>query len=473
MVSPMERIRRTKILVTLGPSTDPPGVLGKLIDAGIDAVRFNLSHGTHEEHARRARALRREAARRGRHIPILLDLSGPKIRVGELPPGGLDLPTGSTVRLVPGAVAPPGATPAIPVPVAGLLDGVRKGSLFLLKDGLLRFRAVRVRGGEVTCEVEEGGLLKSRQGIARPGTTLPLPAITAKDRRDIRFGLSMKTDAFALSFVGSANDVRRAGRLAGDIPVIAKIERPEAVEQAVEIIESCAGVMVARGDLGVELGPAKLPLIQKEILREANRRGRLAILATQILASMEQSPVPTRAEATDVANAVLDGADGLLLTGETAGGRYPVHAVRQLDDIIREVEESELYRTLPAPSLVVSEGPGEALAAAAAQASRELGLAGIVVLTRSGRTAGLLSDHRPPIPIVAVTHDAATARRLAFEWGVVPAVAEKRAHGDLDAALRCAACTLGLPEGRWLAVLHRAPDGEAWHLTLAKTLPER
>ena len=467
----MAALRRTKIFVTLGPSTDAPGIVERLVATGVDAVRLNMSHGVHDDHARRLRSVRKAAARAGRHLPVVLDLSGPKFRVGELPPDGLALGRGMTVRLVPGR-GPAGAPKArgpleIPVPVPALLAQARRGQAFLLKDGLIRVRVLRPGRAGVLGEVEEGGLLRSRQGIALPGSRLGLPAITAKDRDDIRFGRSVGADFFAMSFVRSAADVRGALRLCGDVPLIAKIERPEALEELGAIIDACAGVIVARGDLGVELAPERVPLLQKEILAEANRRGRIAILATQMLASMEESPIPTRAEATDVANAVLDGSDGLLLTGETAGGKYPVVATQMLVRIVDEVEANAAYRARLCPPPEVPEGPEEALARAAVDAARSMKLGALVVLSRTGRTVALLSDNRPPVPVVGLARDEIAARRLGLQWGVLPIVRTAKAARDATEAALLARRALGLGKHAWFGVLHAGKDGRSRHLTLA------
>jgi pyruvate kinase len=462
--------RRTKIFITLGPSTDAPGIVERLVAAGVDAIRLNMSHGVHDDHLRRLRSVRKAAAKAGRHIPVVLDLSGPKIRVGELPAEGLQLERGMAVRMVPGRGPVPAAKRGpidIPVPVPALLAQARRGSAFLLKDGLIRVRVVRVTRQGVLGEVEDGGVLRSRQGIALPGSRLGLPAITAKDRDDIRFGREVGADFFAMSFVRSAADVRGATRLLGGIPLIAKIERPEALEDLGGIIDACAGVIVARGDLGVELPPERVPLLQKEILAESNRRGRMAILATQMLASMEESPIPTRAEATDVANAVLDGSDGLLLTGETAGGKHPVAATQMLVRIVDEVESSAVYRAMVAPPLDVPRGPEEALARAACDAARAMKLAGLVVLSGTGRTVALLSDNRPPVPIVGLASDDAAARRLALQWGVLPAVRNAKASRDATEAAGLARRALGLGKHAWFGVLHAGKDGRSRHLTLA------
>ena len=467
----MATLRRTKIFITLGPSTDAPGIVEKLVAAGVDAVRLNMSHGVHDDHLRRLHSIRRAAAKAGRHIPVVLDLSGPKIRVGELPPDGLTLERGMAVRLVAGKGPVPagkrGGPIVIPVPVPAMLAQAHRGSCFLLKDGLIRLRAQRTGRDGVLCEVEEGGLLKSKQGIALPGSKLGLAALTPKDRDDIRFGRKVGADFFAMSFVRTAADVRSANKLMGGVPLIAKIERPEALEELGEIIEACAGVIVARGDLGVELAPERVPLLQKEILAESNRRGRIAILATQMLASMEESPIPTRAEATDVANAVLDGSDGLLLTGETAGGKHPLLATQMLVRIVDEVESSALYRGLASPPLQVAEGPEEALARAAVDAARSMKLGALVVLSSTGRTVGLLSDNRPPVPIVGLAADAVAARRLGLQWGVLPAVRTAKATRDATAAASLARQALGLGKPAWFGVLHAGKDGRSRHLTLA------
>jgi pyruvate kinase len=464
--------RKTRILVTLGPSTDAPGVLERLVEAGIDAVRLNLSHGDHEDHARRIAALRALARRAGRHIPVVMDLCGPKIRVGELPAEGLALERGALVELVTGRgpLGAPGGNgrPRIPVPVPGLLGQARRGDTFLLKDGLLRVRVTRPGRDAVAASVEEGGRLYSHQGIALPGAELDLPALTAKDRRDIRFGIEAGADLFALSFVRSAAEVRSAKRLMRGVPIIAKIERREAVADLRAIIGESAGVLVARGDLGVELAPEQVPLLQKHILREANGAGRVTILATQMLASMELCPFPTRAEATDVANAVLDGADGLLLTGETAGGKHPVAATEVLARIVREIESSEEYRRLGTAAPELPRDPEESLARAAIDAARGLELGALVVLSRTGRSTAMLAHGRPAAPIVALAPGLVEARRLALEWGVVPKVRSRRAGRDLRVAAAEARAALGLRATALYGVLHADPKTGDRHFSLIR-----
>jgi pyruvate kinase len=304
---------------------------------------------------------------------------------------------------------------------AALADDVRPGDPILLDDGMLRLEVLDVTGGEVRCEVVVGGMLKDRKGMNLPGTALSTPALTEKDRADMEFALSLGVDYFALSFVRKPEDVTEAKRLAGGTPVIAKIEKPEAIDAHEAIADAADGLMVARGDLGVEAGFEKVPLMQKRLIGDAAARGKPVIVATQMLESMISNQVPTRAEVSDVANAVLDGADALMLSGETAVGKYPVAAVREMAKVIEEVEASELYRLRPEPLRVDEYSFSNAIARAAVSATRDLGLKAVAVYTESGHSASLVSAYRPDGCILALSQNDRTLRRLALRWGVKPA----------------------------------------------------
>lgn len=410
--------RRAKILATLGPASDNPETLSAMLRAGVDAVRLNFSHGTAENHRANAALVRRVAAQVGRTVAILGDLGGPKIRIGIFPGGPVELREGAPFTLVYGDVPGDETRVGMSYPLANDLS---PGDTILLDDGLLRLQVEQVEPPAVHTRVEVGGVLSDRKGINVPGVRLRIGALTDKDRGDVDLAREIGVDYLALSFVRSAADVRECKALAGDLPVIAKLEKPEAVAALDEIIAAADGLMVARGDLGVEMGNEKVPIVQKQAIKAVNAAGKLVITATQMLDSMIRNPRPTRAEATDVANAVLDGSDVLMLSGESASGRYPVQAVATMDTIIREVESSQIYAELPhvAPFGEAWTFPN-ACAHAAATASQSVKLAAIVVFTRHGLTADLLADYRPRAPIVAVTPDARTAQRLALQWGIVP-----------------------------------------------------
>ncbi len=441
-------MRRTKIVCTLGPAVDAEGAIRALAEAGMDCARLNFSHGTHEEHARRAEAVREAAAVVGRPLALLADLCGPKIRIGQFSDGHVHLQEGRPFALHAEPVE--GCEQRVSVSFEGLPDAVEPGHRILLDDGLVQLRVTEVRDRVVHTEVLVGGTLSDRKGLNVPGVDLPIPALTAKDEADLRFAVErIEVDYVALSFVQRPEDVLRAKELAGDVPVIAKIERPGGVERLESILDVADGAMVARGDLGVELGPEKVPLVQKRIIRAVNRRGKLVITATQMLDSMIRNPSPTRAEAADVANAVLDGTDAVMLSGETASGRHPVRAVRVMDAIVQEVEREGLEEVAAAGrELELHLGEEwtfpSAAARAAALLSRVLPLRAVVTFTRDGRSASLIAEHRARAPIVAITSEPRVASRLALEWGVVPRV--EVPPEDLEETLRIA-CSLLAREG--------------------------
>ncbi|MEM6955953.1 MAG: pyruvate kinase, partial [Myxococcota bacterium] len=330
-------MRRTKIVCTLGPAVTTPEVIDALIEAGMDCARLNFSHGDHEQHRKNAEMVRSAAARARRPIAILGDLCGPKMRVGRFSDGPVHLEDGQTFAFTTDEVD--GTKGGCSVSYKALPEDVEVGNEILLDDGLLRMRVDAVEGNTVRTTVINGGPLSDRKGLNLPGTNLSTPALTEKDRADLRFAVDeLKVDYLALSFVRSAEDIADAKALAGDTPIIAKIEKPEAVENLDAILDASDGAMVARGDLGVEMGSEKVPLIQKRIIRETNARGKIVITATQMLDSMIRNPRPTRAEAADVANAVMDGTDAVMLSGETAAGRYPKEAVAMMAAIIDDVE---------------------------------------------------------------------------------------------------------------------------------------
>ena len=435
-------MRRAKIVCTLGPSTQTEAAIDALVAAGMDCARLNFSHGNHQGHAQAAAMVRAAAARAGRPLAILADLCGPKIRVGRFPGGPVELVAGRPFVL--SMQDRPGTVDGVGVSYTALAGDVHPGDALLLDDGLLRLVVERVEGDDIHTIVDVGGVLSDKKGINVPGRTLSTPALTEKDRQDLAFAVDeIGVDYVALSFVRTAQDVEQAKALAKGVPVIAKIEKPEAILNLAAILDAADGAMVARGDLGVEAGAEKVPLLQKRIIKEVNDRRKLVITATQMLDSMIRNPTPTRAEAADVANAVLDGTDALMLSGETASGKHPMLAVQMMDKIIREVESDVFSRkgSLRESAATSEEWAfAEAAARAAAIMTFALPLEAIVVFTRDGRTAGLIAEYRPHAPVVALTPDRRVANRLALEWGVAPRVEVPPEH--LHEAVRVATGTL-------------------------------
>jgi pyruvate kinase len=426
-------MRRAKIVCTLGPATSTPERIGELIDAGMDVARLNFSHGSYDNHLKSLQAVRSEAAKRNRSVACLLDLQGPKIRIGRFEEGQIELRPGDEFTITTDTSVQ-GDRHIVSTSYAGLTGDVHVGDQILLDDGYLSLGVTDVGDHEVKTVVISGGTLKNNKGINLPNVAVSAPALTEKDRADLAFGIRIGVDYVALSFVRSPEDVVLARRLAqaGDqqIPVIAKIEKPQAIEHLEDIVKASDGIMVARGDLGVELGPEKVPLIQKRIIDLTNRHGKIVITATQMLESMIENTRPTRAEASDVANAVLDGTDALMLSGETAVGRHPGEVVRTMGRIIQEIETSRDYRMnleRPRIDLPVS---ANAIAHAAVIASHQMDIKTIVVITDSGGAARLMSEYRPEARIIALTSDEITYRRLALYWGVTPLMVSPAATTD-------------------------------------------
>ncbi|MFZ0803173.1 MAG: pyruvate kinase [Terriglobales bacterium] len=415
-------VRRAKIICTVGPSCSSEALLRDLMRLGMDVARLNFSHGTHEEHGRVIERLRRAAEKEGRTICILQDLQGPKIRTGELKGHThVTLKAGSKVTITPREIE--GTAALISTTFRDLAREVQAGARILLSDGLIELRVRRVRENEVECEVINGGVLGEHKGINLPGIALSIPALTPKDRADLEFGLKHGVDMIAVSFVRSAADVGTAKQLiashGSDVPVIAKLEKPQALERLEEILEVTDGVMVARGDLGVEMPPEKVPIIQKHIIRRAADWRKPVITATQMLESMVENPRPTRAEASDVANAVFDGSDAVMLSAETASGRYPREAVTMMARIVVEAELN--LRDFPRRrrekhSLSVAETICEAIA----HAAEDLPMGAIAVFTETGNTARMISKYRPKASIFAFSYVPAVCNRMNLLWGVHP-----------------------------------------------------
>jgi pyruvate kinase len=410
---------RTKVVATLGPASSTPEVLGGMVEAGLDVVRLNFSHGDKADHLARFELVRSVATERDRNLAILVDLQGPKIRVGLVDDDGVRLDRGQEVVLVAGVDR--AVEPEIPVVYPALADDVGPGDQILLDDGAIGLRVVDVEGKRVRSRVERGGVVKSRKGVNLPGVAVSAASLTSKDRADVVTAVEAGADYMALSFVRRPDDVAEAkqaiAEAGGDIPVVAKLERPEAIDRLDEILEVADAVMVARGDLGVELAVEKVPPIQKHIIARANSLGVPVITATQMLESMVASPRPTRAEASDVANAIFDGTDAVMLSQETAIGQYPVEAVATMARIAREAEATPYLAAPPPPAVGVLDVPAT-VCRAAVQIATDLGCTAIVAFTESGATARYVSRFRPRTPILGLTTSEAARRRMALYWGV-------------------------------------------------------
>jgi pyruvate kinase len=414
--------RRAKIICTVGPASNSEDALRDLMRLGMDVARLNFSHGTHKEHGKIIERLRRVARKENRTLCILQDLQGPKIRTGllanHLP---ITLESGSLVTITPREVD---GTPAlISTTFPALAKEVGPGARILLADGLIELRVVRVRGQEVECEVVNGGQLGEHKGINLPGIALSIPALTEKDREDLEFGLEHGVDMVAVSFVRSASDVLSVKKIiadhGSDVPIISKLEKPQAVEHLEEILEATDGVMVARGDLGVEMPPEKVPVIQKHVIRRCAEWRKPVITATQMLESMVENPRPTRAEASDVANAIFDGSDAVMLSAETASGRYPREAVAMMARIVVEAEHN--MRELPRRRRDHrSLGIAETICESIAHAAEDLQMGAIAVFTETGNTARMLSKYRPKAGIYAFSHMLPVCNRMNLYWGVKP-----------------------------------------------------
>ena len=428
--------RRAKIICTVGPASNSEAILRDLLRLGMDVARLNFSHGTHEDHARNITRIRKAARKEGRTVCILQDLQGPKIRTGRLKSHEpVLLKTGAQVTITPRDVL--GTPTLIGTTFQGLGREVVPDARILLSDGLIELRVRGVRGEDIECDVVNGGLLGEHQGINLPGAALTIPALTEKDRKDLEFGLNHDVDLVAISFVRSAADVREVKQLilnhGSEVPVIAKLEKPQALEQLEEIFEAADGVMVARGDLGVEMLPEQVPVIQKHVIRRAAEWRKPVIIATQMLESMIENPRPTRAEASDVANAVFDGTDAVMLSAETASGQYPREAVAMMSRIVVEAEHnmtsfSEPRRRRSQHPLVVAEAICESIA----HAAEDLPMGAIAVFTETGNTARMISKYRPKVGIYAFSHTGPVCNRMNLLWGVHPVQRKELARSAED-----------------------------------------
>ncbi|WP_046772804.1 pyruvate kinase [Jiangella alkaliphila] len=423
-------MRRAKIVCTLGPATDSPERLRELIDVGMDVARFNLSHGSHAEHEERYLRVRKAATEAERNVGVLVDLQGPKIRLGEFAGGSAELEVGQTFTITVEDVE--GTAERASTTYKGLPGDVAAGDSVLIDDGRLALDVTEVTDTDVVTTVVIGGKVSNHKGLNLPGTAVSVPALSEKDIEDLRWGLRIGADMIALSFVRSASDVDDVHRIMAEegvrLPVIAKVEKPQAVENLADIVDAFDGVMVARGDLGVELPLWDVPLVQKTAVEMCRRRAKPVIVATQMLDSMITNPRPTRAETSDVANAVLDGADAVMLSGETSVGAYPIETVRTMAKIVETVEEHGLERIPPLGTKPRTKGG--AITKAAVETGVLLGAKYLVAFTQSGDSARRMARLRPGIPLLAFSPLSATRHQLALSWGIEAFTAEHVDHTD-------------------------------------------
>ncbi|WP_394837200.1 pyruvate kinase [Pendulispora rubella] len=424
-------MRRAKLVCTLGPACDSLEGLGDLIDAGMDVARFNFSHGSHEEHGARIARLREVSQQKKKSVAILQDLCGPKVRTGKFP-APYDLPTGSEVVLYEGDESRDGMR--IPIQYEGLAGDVRTDDRILFDDGRLGLTVLRIEGDQVYARVDQGGGMRNHVGVHLPSRTMRVSPLTEKDKEDLAFGLTQGIDYIALSFVRRAEDLHLVRNIATawgqPTPIIAKIETPDAVDNLESVVAASDGVMVARGDLGVEFPPERVPVIQRQILSVARRVRRPVIVATEMLQSMTKSPRPTRAEASDVANAVYSGTDAVMLSGETANGQFPTLSASMMSRIALEAEGSPFFDTSSPTYASRATSVAEAIARGACNTAREIGAKYLVAFTESGSSAMNVSLARPHVPIIAFSTNARTRRRMALYWGVIPR--EMPAMHDMD-----------------------------------------
>lgn len=466
-------MRRTKIVCTIGPASEDKNILREMVASGMDIARFNFSHGSHEEHGKRMDAVREAAEELGKPVAIMLDTKGPEIRTGLLEGQTIELVEGEEVLLT--IKETKGRKGIIPISYKNLAQDVKQGSIVLIDDGALKLEVVSLEGDDVLCRVINGGTLKERKGVNLPGVSVKLPAVTEKDVADLQFGIEKGVDFIAASFMRKAEDVMKVRRVLEEggskAHIIAKIEHPDAIDNIDSIIEVSDGIMVARGDLGVELNPEEVPLIQKMIIEKCNKVGKPVITATQMLESMIGHPRPTRAEASDVANAILDGTDAVMLSGETAAGKYPVEAVRFMCQIAVRTEEALRYKEVVGKKEILPpKTVADAISHASCQTANELNAAAILTPTESGSTARMVAKYRPYAPIVAATPNPDVVRKLALTWGVCPLLVERTYNTDavVDAAVQGALKEGMINEGDLIVITAGLPIGVSGATNLLK-----
>ena len=467
-------MRRTKIVCTIGPASEEPNMLRELIQAGLDVARLNFSHGTYEEHAQRIARIRHAAEEVGKHVGIMLDIKGPKIRTGKILNGEVQLNDGDTIRLTIDELEY-GTKDRVFISYAGLLEDVYPGAPIRIDDGLIGLVVEGVEGHDIVCKVTNGGVLKDRKGINVPGVTLRIPGVTEKDKADIQFGIEQGVDFIAASFVRKAADVLEVRRILEQAnykaDIISKIETQEGLDRLEEIVEVSDGIMVAHGDLGVEIPTEEVPLAQKRMIRLCNSAGKPVITATQMLDSMQRNPRPTRAEASDVANAIFDGTDAIMLSGETAAGRYPLESVQTMAQIAQRAERALLaHEIYDRHNTGVEHTVTDVIGHAVETMANELGVKAILTATASGHTARMISKHRPEATIVAATPYPEVARRLTVSSGVNPVVVRNAQSTDevLEVAVEGALDAGYVQHGDMVIIIAGVPVGQHGTTNLVK-----
>ncbi|HEO8420010.1 MULTISPECIES: pyruvate kinase [Niallia] len=469
-------MRKTKIVCTIGPASESVEKLTQLMEAGMNVARLNFSHGDFEEHGARIKNIREAAEITGNNIAILLDTKGPEIRTNNMQNGAIELVAGNDIIVSMTEVE--GTTEKFSVTYEGLIDDVEPGSKILLDDGLIGLEVTKVdkSAGEIHTKILNSGTLKNKKGVNVPGVAVKLPGMTEKDANDIRFGIEQGIDFIAASFVRRASDVLEIKQLLEDnnashIHIIPKIENQEGVDNIDEILEVSDGLMVARGDLGVEIPAEEVPLVQKLLIKKCNTLGKPVITATQMLDSMQRNPRPTRAEASDVANAIFDGTDAIMLSGETAAGSYPVEAVQTMNNIASRAEEALNYKeTLSKRSKDSEHSITDSIGQSVAHTALNLEVKAVITPTGSGHTARMISKYRPEAPIVAVTYDARIQRQLALVWGVYPRLSQKSESTDemLDVAVQEGVNSSIVTHGDLVVITAGLPVGEAGTTNIMK-----
>ncbi|MDR6226622.1 pyruvate kinase [Desmospora profundinema] len=466
-------MRKTKIVCTIGPASEDRDTLKNLIKAGMNVARLNFSHGDHAEHLRRIERIREVEAELDSRVALLLDTRGPEIRTGELAVDEVELETGADFTLTTEPME--GDASKVSVSYPGLVEDVKPGSVILVDDGLISLEVKEVAGSDIHCRILNGGPLKSRKGVNVPGVSVNLPGITEKDAADIRFGIEHQVDFIAASFVRKPEDVLEIRKILeeydADIHIISKIENQEGVDNLQSILEVSDGLMVARGDLGVEIPAEEVPIVQKEMIRLCNRLGKPVITATQMLDSMQRNPRPTRAEASDVANAIFDGTDAIMLSGETASGRYPVEAVQTMDRIASRAESSLKYTDIFRERIEETDvSIPDSISQAVVHTTWTLKSSAIITSTESGRTARMVSKYRPQAPIVAVTVHDSVLRKLCLVWGVYPVLGTQVTTTDemLQSAIAASLKSSYVRHGDSVVITAGVPVGQSGTTNILK-----
>ncbi|MES9681596.1 pyruvate kinase [Bacillus sp. AFS001701] len=467
-------MRKTKIVCTIGPASESVEKLVELINAGMNVARLNFSHGSHEEHAARITSIREASKKTGRTVAILLDTKGPEIRTLDFEGGQAELKTGNEVIITTEPVV--GTAEKFAVSYEGLIDDVHVGSRILIDDGLIGLEVIGIEGNEIRTKVLNSGLVKNKKGVNVPNVRVNLPGITEKDISDIEFGIEQKVDFIAASFVRKASDVLEIRELLGKhgaeyIQIIPKIENQEGIDNIDEILEVSDGLMVARGDMGVEIPPEEVPIVQKLLIKKCNNLGKPVITATQMLDSMQRNPRPTRAEASDVANAILDGTDAIMLSGETAAGSYPIESVSMMNSIALRIEKSLQYEELFKKRQRENKGTiTDAIGQSVAATALNLKVAAIIAPTESGHTAKMISKYRPKAPILAITSDIRICRRLTLVWGVQTEYRERANSTDemLQHAMEAAQDAKFVSNGDTVIITAGLPIGETGMTNMMK-----